>query len=216
MSFIAIIDDDIEQSETVKLNIELGLEEIGSNLKVLTTTPFRRFEDYLLFIEKNDVVVLILDEKLNDQSFDEIGPVDYTGSELIISLRKHLKDIPIFGLTIIHTDEDLLSKYEYFDDIISRADFYENYRKYVPKFWRAAKNFLKETNDGFNEFNQVAKEVSSGNNSPQLINRLQVLQAKLELPFSGFDDRSSWLNEYESLINQLEEINSILRKKLEG
>ncbi|WP_109832770.1 hypothetical protein [Reichenbachiella versicolor] len=215
MAAIAIIDDNPDQSTTVQNNIEIGLLELGSELEVITATPFREVQEYFSFIQDKNVVVLILDEKLNDQSNDDVGPVEYKGSQLISILRKQLKDFPIFALTVIHTDEDLTSKYSEYDDIIGRNEFYSDSEKYIPKFWRAAKNYMKENSDAFSEYNRLAREVSAGISNPNSMKELQALQAKLELPFSGFDDRNAWLKKYEEQISELEKLNQLLKSKLE-
>jgi len=214
MAKIAIIDDNTDQSGTVKNNIEISLSEIGSDLEVITSIPFKDPNAYFDFIEKNGVCVLILDEMLNDQAIDETGPVDYKGSDLVTALRTKLPDFPIFALTVIPSDGDLKEKYSLYEDIISRKEFYEDANKFVPKFWRAAKNYLQENIDEFSEFNELTTKISGGDKDPELIKKLQALQVKLELPFSGFDDRNAWLNEYESQINSLEKLNEIIKSKL--
>jgi len=215
MAKIAIVDDNKDQSGTVKTNIEIALAEIGSDLEVITSVPFKDPNSYFDFIEQNEICVLILDEMLNDQSNDENGPVDYKGSDLITTLRTKLPDFPIFALTVIPTDGDLKEKYSLYEDIISRKEFYDDANKYVPKFWRAAKNYLKENIDELSEFNQLTTDISGGNTDPELIKKLQALQVKLEMPFSGFDDRNSWLKEYESQINSLEKLNETIKSKLD-
>jgi hypothetical protein len=215
MSSIAIIDDNTGQSETVKTNIEIALDEIGSNLVVITAVPFKNPNDYFQFIEENDICVMILDEMLNDQANDENGPVGYKGSDLVTALRTKLPDFPIFALTVIPSDADLKDKYSQYEEIISRKEFYDDANKFVPKFWRAAKNYLKENIDELSEFNVLTKEISGGNKDPDLIKKLQALQIKLELPFSGFDDRNAWLSEYEVQINSLETLNEIIKSKLD-
>jgi hypothetical protein len=214
MTKIAIIDDNIDQSGTVKANVELSLEEINSNLEVITSLPFADPNEYFNFIEQNEICVLILDEMLNDQAIDDKGPVEYKGSQLISVLRSKLPNFPIFALTVIPTDDDLKDKYSLYEEIISRKDFYDDPNKYVPKFWRAAQNYLNENTDELSEFNQLAERISGGDNNPELIKRLNALQVKLELPFSGFDDRNSWLSEYERQINLLEELNNQIKEKL--
>jgi hypothetical protein len=203
---IAIIDDNPDQSSTAKLNIELELEGLVSSLEVITSFPLKDPNEYFDFIDRNNVCVLILDEKLNDQSFEDHGPVDYTGSQLVTILRSRLKDFPIFALTVINTDKDLSEKFSLYEDIIGRGDFIENASKYVPKIWRAAKNYLNENDEAYSRFNELSKIVSNGSEDEILIKEFQSLQAKLELSFSGFEDRNSWLNEYENQINRLEEI----------
>ncbi len=215
MAKIAIIDDNKDQSGTVLNNIEIALEEMGSKLEVIASVPFADPDRYFNFIEQNDVCVLILDELLNDQANGENGPVEYKGSDLVTVLRNKLPDFPIFALTVIPTDSDLKKKYSQYEDIISRKEFYEDANKYVPRFWRAAKNYLKENVDELSEFNKLTTQISGGNSSPDLIKKLQALQVKLELPFSGFDDRNTWLTQYESQINSLEKLNEIIKSKFD-
>lgn len=213
MATIAIIDDNKEQSATIQNNIELAIEEFNSDLKVITALPFKEPKDYFTFIDKNEVCVLILDEKLNDQPVDESGPINYKGSELVGYLRETLKDFPIFSITNFDSADELKEKYSEFEEIIKRSDFIEQTDKYFPKIWRAAKNFLKENTDEFSQFNELTQAISGGNKDPELIKKLQALQIKLELPYSGFDDRNTWLNEYEEQIKSLEELTAIIKSK---
>ncbi len=214
MAKIAIIDDNKDQSSTVRKNIVIALNDIESNLEVITSVPFKDPNSYFDFIEQNEVCVIILDEKLNDQANDESGPVAYKGSELVSFLRQRLPDFPIFALTVFSNDEDLNHKFDQYEDIISREDFYKNSAKYVPKFRRAAKNYLKENIDAVSEFNDLAKMIAGGNTDSDLLKRLQALQIKLDLPFAGFDDRNSWLNAYEEQIQSLDSLNAIIKSKL--
>lgn len=215
MHRIAIIDDNQDQSGTVKTNIELILENLGSSLEVITSQPFADPNAYFDFINHNEVCVLILDEMLNDQPVGNAGPVGYKGSELIASLRGKLVELPIFALTVIPTDEDLKHQYSQYEEIISRKEFYDHPDMYVPKFWRAAKNYLQANIDELNEFNKLTELLSSGDNDPDLIKKLKALQVKLELPYSGFDDRTAWLNKYEEQINTLEKLNEEIKSKLD-
>lgn len=213
MPTIAIIDDNPEQSLTAKYNIELELENMSSTIEVITSFPFREFKEYFNFIEKNEVCVLLLDEQLNDQKFDQKGPVDYLGSQLVSVLRESLKDFPIFALTVTPNKEELTAKYALYEDVIGRLDFIENTEKFVPKILRSAKNYLTKTAIGYERFNELAQIISAGNEDEVLIKELQDLQAKLELPFSGFESKNSWLNEYEKQINELEELNKLIQSK---
>ena len=216
MAKIAIIDDDTDQSGTVRENLELALAEIGSDLEVITSIPFADPNDYFNFIEENEVCVLILDEKLNDKSNDGKAPVNYLGSQLVSVLRSKLIEFPIFAITNYIDEADLKEKYSEYEDVIARKEFLLETEKYFPKIWRAAKNYLNENEDELSQFNELTKAISGGNNDPELIKKLQALQVKLELPFSGFDDRNAWLNEYESQINSLEKPNSIIKSKLDN
>jgi len=216
MAKIAIIDDNPEQSGTILINLEIAINEYKSDLIPIVSLPFKDPNEYFNFIDINEVCVLILDEKLNDQSIDENGPVNYKGSQLVTLLRGKLKDFPIYSITAAAVADELKEKESEFEDVIPRGDFIEHTNKYFPRILRAANKYLEENLDELSEFNLLTTEISGGNKDPELIKKLQALQVKLELPFAGFDDRNAWLNEYESQINSLEQLNAIIKSKLDN
>jgi hypothetical protein len=215
MATIAVIDDNTEQSETICTNLEIEIDKNNSGLKVISSLPFRDLQTYFNFIEQNEVCVLILDEKLNDQSILDGKPVEYKGSDLVQFLRQTLKNIPIYSITSYHYVDELKENYSQFEDIIKRTDFIEDTEKYFKKIWRLANNYLKENIDELSEFNDTLTKISSGDNDPILQKKLKALQIKLQLPFAGFDDRRSWLEEYERKLVELEELNEMIKKNLD-
>jgi len=216
MATIAIIDDNPEQSGTILINLEIAISEFKSDLFAITSLPFKDPNEYFNFIDINEVCVLILDEKLNDQSIDENGPVNYKGSQLVSFLREKLKDFPIYSITAAAVADELKEKESEFEDVIPRGDFIEHTNKYFPRILRAANKYLEENLDELSEFNFLTTEISGGSKDPKLIQKLQALQVKLDLPNSGFNDRNTWLNEYEEQINSLEKLNEIIKSKLDS
>ena len=86
--------------------------------------------------------------------------------------------------------------------------------KYVPKIVRAAKNFLIEKNEAFEEYGILSVKISNGKADETDTLRFKELQLKLDLPLVGFDDRDTWLNKYEEKINMLEELKNQILKQL--
>ena len=189
-----------------------------SNLTVIAQFPFQDIEQYFEFIENNEVCVLILDERLNDESDPQTGPVNYMGNELVTELRKRLKDFPIFMVTTYTPDDDLLAKFSQFEYILTRQEITEDEEggnKFVPIIVRSGQRYLDSNNKELSEFNELSKLVAAGNKDPETISRLEALQVKLELPTIGFNDRKVWLNEYESHIQNLETLKQELWQKLQ-
>lgn len=218
MPQIAIIDDNLDQSGTLKKTLDHYLHKFGSNLAVITQFPFDKIEYYFDFIEANEICVLILDERLNDQSGPDSGPVDYKGNELVSELRKRLKDFPIFMVTTYAPDDDLLAKFNQFEYILTRQEITEDDDggfKYVPIIIRSAQRFLDSNNKELSEFNELTKIVAGGNNDPVVLDRLKALQVKLELPIIGYNDRNAWLDQYEVHIKELESLKQELWQKLQ-
>jgi hypothetical protein len=216
MGTIAIIDDNVEQSGTLKITIEHYLKKYDSGLNVITQFPFLEIESYFNFIDEKDICVLILDERLNDQTFDGEGPVNYKGNQLVTEIRKRLKDFPIFMITTYPKDLDLIEKDGEFEYIIQREEFITSGDHFIPIIIRAANRFLKTFSDELSEFNKLAKEIAGGNEDPTVLKRLEALQVKLQLPMSDFNDRESWLKEYEEHIQSLEALKIELEKKFKS
>jgi len=214
MPQIAIIDDNADQSGTVKGYTELVLDEIGSDLSVITSFPLRDINSYSEYIADNDVAVIIIDEKLNDQSFDENGPVDYKGNQLVTVLRENQKELPIFTITAIADDPDLLEKLSDYDYIIPRSDFYKSSERYVPIIARSAQRYLEQNRNELSEFDSLTRHIASGEYTDEDVNRLSALKVKLELPFTGFDDRKEWLEKYDQQIEKLKALRELLKSKL--
>lgn len=211
MASIAIIDDNIDQSDTLKIALKQYLENLENPLDVITQFPFKDINKYFDFINQNEVCVLILDERLNNQSSEVQEPVDYKGNQLVSIIRERYKDFPIFSVTTYADDDELKEKFSEFEYIIKRDDFVEEGNKYVPIILRAAQRFWESNLNELNEYAILAKEIAGGNNDQEKIKRLKTLQVKLVLPITGFEDRQTWLNEYEQHIKDLEE----LKKKVE-
>jgi CheY-like chemotaxis protein len=219
MPQIAIIDDNMDQSGTLKKTLDHYLRKFGSNLTVITQFPFQDIEEYFEFIDQNQVCVLILDERLNDQSGPNTGPVNYKGNQLVTELRERLKDFPIFMVTTYAPDDDLLAKFNQFEYILTRQEITEDEeggQKYVPIIARSGHRYLDSNNKELSEFNELTKLVAAGNKEPEIVSRLKALQVKLELPTTGFNDRKVWLDEYQSHIENLEALKNELWKKLQG
>ncbi len=218
MPQIAIIDDNADQSSTLKKTLDHYLKIFKSNFTTITQFPFQQVESYFDFIESNDICVLILDERLNDQSNGESGPVSYKGNELVTELRKRLKDFPIFMVTTYAPDDDLNSKFSEFEYILTRKEITEDEdggKMYTPIIVRSGQRYLDSNTKELSEFNELTKAVAAGDDDLQKLERLKALQVKLELPTTGFNDRKAWLDQYQVHIADLESLKEELLQKLD-
>jgi len=217
MPTIAIIDDNPDQSGTLRKALQLRLNEQGSDLAVIEQFPFRDIENYFSFIQNKEVCVLILDERLNDQSTPEGEPVHYKGIELVKVLRERLKDFPIYMVTTHSDDPDVLERQDQFEAMMNRSEITVDKQEasiLVVRMIRAAQRFLDSNNAELSEFNHLSKRFAAGENEPELLERLSALQSKLELPSAGFDDRKRWLDDYSNHIDELGKLKDEIDKKL--
>jgi hypothetical protein len=214
MSKIAIVDDNKDQRDTNTIRLRLFLKKIKSNLEVVDTFPFQKYDEYYRFIEKENIVGLIVDEKLHNDSQPDNPPVDYNGSDLVVRIRERYKYIPFFTLTNFAADPTILEHFENYEYIISKKDFTE---KHVSIIHRACQRYLIENQKELIEFDELSKKIASGEGKKSDLEKLKALQLKLQIPLSvDLGDRQEWLIEYEKQLDSLEKIKSILKDKKKG
>ncbi len=215
MSKIGIVDDNKSQRETLKSILESHIENLESPLKVIDIFPFPDdlLPNYENWIKNNDIVCLIFDEQMHNESENESGPVGYRGNQLVLEIRKKFKDIPVYVITSHKNDEELQSRFSEFEDIIGREEFIEDGEKYVKRFLRASEGFLEGNISELSELKELSELVASGNNTEEDLTKLKALQLKLNIVLdSSLGERKDWLDEYEAKIHFLEE----LQKKIES
>lgn len=219
MPQIAIIDDNVDLSGTLKKTIAHYFKKFGSTFSVITQQPFHDIDDYFGFVDANDICLLILDERLNDKPTMDGNPVHYLGNELVVELRKQLKDFPIIMITTFSDQDDVQAKENEFEYLLNRDDITANEETanlYIPRIIRAAQRYLDTNNKELSEYNELTKKIAAGNSTAGDIDRLEALQIKLELPIVGFDDRKVWLDQYEGHIKELETLKALIDKKIKG
>ncbi len=67
---IGIIDDNLDQRVTLRLSLEVYLEDNDSTFEVIDIFPFvtETFEEYFKWINDENIVCLIFDERMNNET----------------------------------------------------------------------------------------------------------------------------------------------------
>jgi hypothetical protein len=212
MAKIAIVDDNSDQRGTSKIRLNLFLKQLNSNIEVIDTFPFEKYSDYYGFIDSEEIIALVIDEKLHNDSQEGAAPVDYNGSDLVTYIRERYKYIPVFTLTNFPEDQILQEKVNEYDYIFSKKNFTI---KQVEIIQRACQRYLEENQKELSLFNDLTKKIASGEAEGDDIEKLKALQLKLHIPLSSdLKDREDWLKEYENQIAALNDLKAKLEKKL--
>jgi CheY-like chemotaxis protein len=214
---IGIIDDNFDQRETLRLSLGVYLENNDSTFEVIDIFPFvtETFQEYFQWIKDENIVCLIFDERMNNETENGIGPVGYKGDQLVSIIRERFKDIPIYVITSNKGDDELTAKFSEFEDIIERQEFIDEGDKYVNRIIRATQRYLDENKNELQEFQKLSEKIASGKYSDEDYNSLLALQTKLHLPLdTTLNDRQEWLDEYENTIAELEKLKIELKSKL--
>ncbi|HBG62239.1 MAG: hypothetical protein A2266_02600 [Bacteroidetes bacterium RIFOXYA12_FULL_40_10] len=211
MAKIALVDDSNDQRDTFKKRLSIFLNKRESTLEVVDTFPFSDISKYFKWIIDEDIIALILDEKLHIESQVGSTPVDYNGSDLVVKIRNIFKDIPIFTLTNYSTDEELLRNFSQFEYILSKDNFTQ---MHVDIILRACQRYICENQKQLSLFDDITRKIASGYAVDSDFEILKALQIKLQLPIStNLKDKEDWLREYEKQISALEQIKNDLESK---
>ncbi len=212
MAKIAIVDDSNDQRDTYSKRLSLFLKNKNSTIEVITTCPFSDFNKYYDWIKNENIIALIFDEKLHNESQKGSPPVNYNGSYLVIKIRESYKDIPIFTLTNFPDDEELQRNFNQFEYILSKKDFSD---KHVDIILRACQRYLDENKKQLSLYDELTRKIASGNAVDNDFESLKALQLKLQITYNiNLKDKEDWLKEYENQISELEQIKNDLESKI--
>lgn len=210
MESILVVDDNKDQRETNTIRLKLFLKELNSTLEVIDIFPFATYNDYIDFIDSQNIIALVIDEKLFMDSQPDKAPVDYNGSDLVSFIRARFKYIPVFTLTNYSGDPNLQEKVNEYDYIFLKSDFTV---KQVQIIQRACHRFSEENKNELSLYDDLTKKIASGKATPEDIVTWKAIQVKLNLPFSyDLTGKEIWLKNYEEQIEALINLKAKLEK----
>ena len=217
MPKITIVDDRKDFRTTLKRKIEAFF--IKSKLKdwdVMDISPLQNKSEYFTWLLENDVVVLILDERLQE-NIEESESVNYKGSELIEEIRRHLKEFPVYAITNYSRDPDLQSKFPLFDEILDRDSFYSKADEYITRFIRSGQRYIQSHNKILTRISELSQKLAVGDATNEETLELRGLQEGLNLSSVEIIDREAWLHKYQEKLDELDklsiQIEEFLKKK---
>lgn len=210
---IGLIDDRKKEREDIKERLLLELEKLGADWTVNDYEPFEPLEAYQQWLRDEKIDVLIVDEKLNEQSQASTAKVPFTGHQLIEVIRSYNKTLPIFVITSFSDNPDLLSTAGNIDNIIDRIKFAKYSEQYVQTMIRVSNKYLQTFENEFTRLSELSEKIATGTAAPAEIDQAKALQAKLYLPFSinPLVERENAIEEFETQVKDLDN----LRKKID-
>lgn len=209
MPTMCVIDDRPRARKIIATGIKLKLK--GTNWDVMHASPLHSFDDYPSWLAEHEISVLIVDEKLNE-SYDSAVPggsaVSYEGHQLVDFLRKRMPSFPIFILTSYPKTVPNKTKGDV-EDIIERDDFTKYPENYAPRFARASQRYLESVEQELAQISSFAEKIALGEKVSQSEQqKVQAIREKINLSFSldGNQGIQSWVQGYEQMLNNLQEL----------
>ena len=216
MKNIGLIDDKDKSRRAFMLKLNLKLEELYPDWKVIDSKPFKDTKDYRQWILENEISLLILDERLDEEKLDDGSYVKDFGSDLVKDLRNHFKDIPIYCITNIEITEHLKNALPYFNLILSRKKFDDEIENYLNSFIKSGISFYSEFQKELGRLGELSEKIAKGEATDKDMSEIQSLQMKLLIPHLTEEliSRENYLNELEKKIEEIKSMQNNLSKYL--
>ncbi len=213
MPTIAIIDDREDMRSTIERLVD---SELLGDWDSIEVAPLSDLEDYPSWLMENEVAVILLDERLNEQKTKGKALPNYEGHHLVEFLRKHLPTLPIFVITSYPDDEELKKKFKDVEEIIVRQQFAERADEYVPRFLRSGQRYLEAFHKELAELSNSADKIAKGKATGKDIEKLRAIQAKIGMmfPYDIIKSRCEWTNELEAKLGKLQELSIEIKRFL--
>ena len=212
MKNIGLIDDKDISRRAFMLKLNLELENNFPDWHVIDSKPFKEVDIYRQWILENEISVLLLDERLDEEKLEDGSYVSDFGSDLVIKLRLYLKDFPIYCITNIEITEKLKNSLSYFNLILSRRKFDDDIDNYLNLFIKSGISFYTEFRKELSRLGELSKLFAEGNTTPDNIQEIQSIQTRLVIPHISEDllSRENYLKELESQIEKIKSLHDSL------
>lgn len=216
MKNIGLIDDKDASRIAFMRKLNLKLEEHYPGWKIFESKPFKDIGNYRQWILENEISIMIIDERLDEEKLEDGSNVKYFGSDLVIELRKYFKDIPIYCLTNVEITEKLKKSLSYFNLILSRSKFDADIDNYLNLFIKSGLYFYAEFEKELSRLGELSEKIALQVLTEEESVELQALQTRLVIPHYTEDliNREKYLEELEAQIMELQKQQTSLMEYL--
>ena len=216
MKNIGLIDDKDKSRRAFMLKLNLELETLYPEWRVIDSKPFKEPETYRQWILENEISVLIIDERLDEEKLEDGSYVKYFGSDLVKILRNYFKDIPIYCITNIEITEHLKNALSYFNLILSRNKFDADLDNYLNSFIKSGISFYTEFQKELGRLGELSEKIAKGEANEADIKEIHSLQTRLLIPHLTEElmSRENYLSELEKKIGEIKTMQENLIKYL--
>lgn len=208
METIAIVDDKADMRQTVARLVRLELAERGIDWQVVESAPLADIDEYLSWIQENEICVLVLDENLSEDHPPGEDAVSYPGHAVASLLRKQKPELPQFIITsIVDASQELEAAEGDLEAVIRRGDFDRSYATYVQRMVRAGQSFVARYESELSELTRIAEAIVSDTATDADFKTADAIRAKMQLAYDMNDLQAmqQWLAKADEATSSLEE-----------
>jgi hypothetical protein len=211
MGVLAIVDDRDALRQTIKRQIQRSARK---RISVIDSRPLDSRKEYPSWIADEDIVGLIIDERLGEQRGAGQRHVSYAGHQVVDTVRAAYPTLPIFVLTSYPKDPGLQARFGKVEDIFDRRVFTQRPAEHVDRLVRAAVHYSDERDAALARLSNLSAKIAGGTASKGDRQKAKSLQVQLDLPVAiqSLVTREQWLRNAEKELTKLKAV----RRSLQG
>lgn len=213
MNSLGVIDDRDDMRETCVRAIDAVLE---GRLGLIDHAPLEHLDGYPSWVIEQQIVALVVDERLSEQAGPGRTHVTYAGHDVIQILRQANPLLPLFVLTQYPDDIGLMEKRGAVEDVLSRRGFLHEPKLFVDRMVRAGQRYSTERTKAVAELGTLAARIASGKANESDTMRALALQIELNLniPISEVGQRAAWIDALQRKVDEISSVRKALQIKL--
>jgi hypothetical protein len=179
--------------------------------------PLETLSEYSVWIVKQDVKVLVLDERLGEQATDSTSHVDYRGHQVVDYLRKRLPTFPIFILTAFPNDEALVARFGSVEGILDRSQWSKDAKGYIQRMVRAGERFAETYEKELSDLSKLAAKAAAGSANAQELQKMRAMQVTLGIVTTAdiSTKQSSTMNKLDEKLKAFDKVVKKIEKIVE-
>ena len=216
MNIIGIIDDRNSVRKSFARKIALRLEELYPGWSVIDRKPFQTKEEYAAWILEEEITVLIIDERLNEEAISKGNTADYYGHDLAQELRIKFKDLPVYSITSHKVTAALKKAFKNFNLILNRREFDEEIDMYLNLMVRSGEDFFAKNEVQLNRLGELADKIAEGTANKKNRDEALAIQTNLQIPHltEDIENREKYLDQLEKNLQELKSLQAKLSEAL--
>jgi CheY-like chemotaxis protein len=179
MRYFAILDDTADGKETI---MRVLPHELPEGWGLIEAPLLGTAADYPDWLVQNQVGVLLVDQKLNEEVAVGEDPVTYKGSDVLQTVQRAMPGFPLVVLTAYSNDEDLVANKGKADYVMSRATFVTELSDYVERLVRHATDFFTHYQQQLADFSALSQKQAQGQATAEEQAKLKALQGLFDWP----------------------------------
>ena len=161
------------------------------------------------------MTVLLVDQMLNENPDENGNSANYKGHDIVALVRKAFPELPIFIVTAVPDDPELVQQFGAADDVIDREQMLTN-PGYLERILRQGSRFFKFHEEELSRLAELSEFFAMGKTDKEMLNELKALQVKLGIGFEVPTQQDALLSLISDEVSKAKELAKKIQQEIEN